>query len=193
MKRSEINQVYRDASDCFRRHGWALPRKPRWDITDFGLGDFGRFGLTLINLASEPEYCEKLMYARRGQTTPCHTHAKKKEDIICRAGALTLWLWANKPALSLEPVSAGERVSVAVDGELAEVVAGQPFLLEAGARVTLVPGIWHTFAPASDECIIGEVSTANDDLHDNFFVDPVIGRFPGIEEDEPALVTLISE
>jgi len=28
------------------------------------------------------------------------------------------------------------------------------------------------------------VSTANDDA--NLFVDPAIGRFPGIEEDEPA-------
>ncbi len=193
MKRSEINGIYREALDCFRRKGWTLPPRPRWDITDFGLGDFAKFGLTLINLASEPEYCEKLMYARRGQTTPCHTHAKKKEDIICRAGSLTLWLWAEKPAPSLEPATPGERVRVAVDGEALELPAGAPYVLEAGRRITLVPGIWHAFAPASDDCVIGEVSTANDDLHDNFFVDPAIGRFPGIEEDEPAQITLISE
>jgi D-lyxose ketol-isomerase len=193
MKRSEINQVYREALDCFRRHGWALPRKPRWDITDFGLGDFAKFGLTLINLATEPEYCEKLMYARRGQTTPCHAHAKKKEDIICRAGALTLWLWASKPALSLAPASKEERARVSMEGETFELPAGEPYVLEAGSRITLLPGVWHAFAPSSDDCIIGEVSTANDDLHDNFFVDPAVGRFPGIEEDEPAQVILLSE
>lgn len=194
MKRTEINQAYRNACDCFRRHSWALPPRPRWDITDFGLGDFAQFGLTLVNLASEPEYCEKLMYARRGQLTPCHTHAKKKEDIICRAGSLTLWLWPVKPvpSSSAVPPPTG-RVRVAVDGEPVDVAAGEPFVLEAGQRVTLVPGTWHAFSPASAECIIGEVSTANDDQHDNFFVDPAIGRFPGIVEDEPAEISLISE
>jgi D-lyxose ketol-isomerase len=62
-----------------------------------------------------------------------------------------------------------------------------------GSRITLVPGVWHAFYPTSDECIIGEVSTANDDLHDNFFLNPDIGRFPGLEEDEPAAIRLISE
>ena len=67
----------------------------------------------------------------------------------------------------------------------------QPFkggdfvVLESGHRVTLVPGVWHEFAPTSDECIIGEVSTANDDANDNFFVNPDIGRFPQVGEDEP--------
>ncbi len=59
--------------------------------------------------------------------------------------------------------------------------------------MTLVPGVWHAFWPTSDECIIGEVSTANDDRHDNFFLDPRIGRFPGIIEDEPAQVRLPGE
>lgn len=191
MKRSEINQAYREASDCFRRYCWTLPPAPRWDITDFGLGDFARHGLTLVNLADEPEYCEKLMYARRGQTTPCHTHAKKKEDIICRGGSLTLWLWPNQPRLGA--ASTGERVQVAIDGEAVSLPAGEPYILEAGRRVTLVPGVWHAFAPSSDECIIGEVSTANDDLHDNFFADPAVGRFPGIVEDEPAQIHLVRE
>jgi len=48
MKRSEINQAHREALDCFRRNGWKLPPKPRRDITDFGLGDFAKFGLTLV-------------------------------------------------------------------------------------------------------------------------------------------------
>jgi D-lyxose ketol-isomerase len=47
--------------------------------------------------------------------------------------------------------------------------------------------------PSSEECIIGEVSTANDDLNDDFFLNPDIGRFPGIEEDEQPIVRLVSE
>lgn len=190
MKRSELNAAYQAARACFARHHWTLPPAPRWDITDFGLRDFPRFGLTLINLATEPEYCEKLIYARRGQTTPCHTHAKKKEDIICRAGELTLKLWPKRPdrGSSLPPTFV-----VPVNGEPATVRTGEPFALPAGSRITLVPGIWHEFYPTSDECIIGEVSTANDDLHDNFFLNPDVGRFPGIEEDEPAQIRLISD
>lgn len=188
MKRSEINAAYSDASACFARHHWALPPAAKWDITDFGLGDFAGHGLTLINLAEEPEYCEKLMYARRNQTTPAHTHAKKKEDIICRAGELTLELWLAKPG-----TSGPATVTVPVNGAPVTLAAGARLVLSAGSRVTLVPGVWHAFYPTSDECIIGEVSTANDDLHDNFFVNPDVGRFPGIEEDEPAIIRLVSE
>jgi D-lyxose ketol-isomerase len=191
MRRSDINLAYRDASECFRKYSWALPPGPKWDITDFGLGDFRRCGLTLVNLAGEPEYCEKLMYQWKGQIAPCHTHARKKEDIICRVGRLALRLWASKPE-SEEGDFSGE-TEVPVDGVRCRVATGRPFTLEAGQRVTLLPGIWHAFAPASDECIIGEVSTANDDLRDNFFLNPEIGRFPGIVEDEPAKVRLVSE
>lgn len=191
MKRSQINQAYRRARDCFHKHCWTLPPNALWDITDFGLGDFHRQGLTLVNLASEPEYCEKIMYAWRDQRTPCHAHAKKKEDIICRAGSLTIWLWARKPAD--EKTVTNDRVIVAVNGILTELPSGYPHMLDAGHRITLVPGVWHAFAPCSGECIIGEVSTANDDLHDNIFLNPHVGRFPGIEEDEPAQIHLLGK
>jgi D-lyxose ketol-isomerase len=188
MKRSEINRAYREASACFERQGWTLPPHPKWDITDFGLGEFAKSGLTLVNLATEPEYCEKLMWARQGQVTPCHAHRKKKEDIICRAGALTIELWGSRP-----DGRAPARLEVRVNGEPVSVLSGESLVLPAGSRVTLVPGVWHSFWPTSPECVIGEVSTANDDLNDNLFVDPRIGRFPGIEEDEPAWVRLVSE
>ena len=194
MKRSEINQGYRQAKACFQANGWALPPNPHWDITDFGLGDFPRVGLTLINLAHEPEYCEKLMYARRGQTTPSHTHLKKKEDIICRWGELTLWLWPDRGSAE-QGVQEGTATafSVPINGAAVTVKPGAPLVLPAGSRITLVPGVWHAFAPSSEECIIGEVSTANDDAHDNIFIDPNVGRFPGIVEDEPAAIRLVSD
>lgn len=187
MKRSAINQAYRDALACFERHQWHLPPNPQWDITDFGLGDFNHFGLTLINLATEPEYCEKLMYAHRGQVTPRHHHARKKEDIICRNGTLTLELWPSAHAQETN------EVRVPIDGVITAIPSGRPFHLHEGSRVTLVPGIQHAFYPASDACIIGEVSTSNDDTNDNFFADPKVGRFPGIEEDEPAVIRILSD
>jgi D-lyxose ketol-isomerase len=188
MKRSEINSLIQSATQCYQAHGWALPPNARWDVTDFGLGDWQRFGLVLVNLADEPEYCEKLMYAQKSMTTPAHAHKKKKEDIICRWGKLAVQVWAAEPAKS-----AGQAVRVPLNHEEREVSSASIIELEAGSRVTLTPGVYHEFYPVTDECIIGEVSTANDDLHDNFFANPEVGRYPHIEEDEPATVRLISE
>lgn len=189
MKRSEINEIYREAKSCFESNGWAIPPNPRWDITDFGLGDFKNYGLVLINLAEEIEYCEKLMYARPGQKTPSHTHAKKKEDIICRHGRLALQLWDTHP----EKLKAGESFEIQVNGEMQKHVPGEVVQISAGERITLTPGIYHEFWPETDACIIGEVSTANDDANDNFFVDPNVGRFPNINEDEAPVINLISD
>lgn len=187
MKRSEINTLLRAAEQCFLAHGWTLPPAPLWDVTDFGLGNWRKCGLVAINLANEPEYCEKLMYAQKGMTTPAHCHARKKEDIIARWGELHLRLWPNKT------VSAGATMQVKINGSVTEVTSGEIVRLQAGERITLVPGVYHEFFPTTDECIIGEVSTANDDLHDNFFVNCEVGRFPGVEEDEPALLRLVSD
>ena len=66
MNRSVVNQVVKDASAMFRNNGWHLPPEPKWDVTDFGLGDLSSYGLVLVNLTEEEEYCEKLMYAKRG-------------------------------------------------------------------------------------------------------------------------------
>ena len=79
-----------------------------------------------------------------------------------------------------------------IDHEPVMVKSSQIIELPAGSRVTLVPSVYHAFYPISDECIIGEVSTANDDLNDNFFVNPDVGRYPHLEEDEPAILRLLS-
>lgn len=188
MKRSEINSLVRSARTRFQNHYWALPPNPKWDVTDFGLGDWRKWSLVLVNLATEPEYSEKLLYAADGMTTPAHAHKLKKEDIICRWGRLAVRVWAKFPAKSV-----GIEFSIPIDHEPCTVTSGDLITLEAGSRVTLVPGVYHEFYPLSDECIIGEVSTANDDLHDNFFVNPGVGRYSVVEEDEAALVQLVSD
>lgn len=189
MKRSQINGALRSAMNCFHLNRWALPPKPRWDVTDLGLGQFDRVGLVLLNLAEEPEYCEKLMYSKQNQVTPLHTHRKKKEDIICRSGRLAIELWKGHP----EQTRKGEPFQLRRNGQPVEVRSGEPIVLSPGERVTLTPGIYHAFWPESPEAVIGEVSTANDDANDNFFVDPNIGRFPGVEEDEPPVARLLWE
>jgi D-lyxose ketol-isomerase len=187
MKRSRINTAIREATEAFRSAGWVLPPEPRWDVTDLGLGRFDEIGL--VNLCEEAEYCEKLMYAHRGQVTPLHTHRRKKEDIICRSGRLAIELWAGHPETTLK----GNELLTRKNGVDAAARSGDILLLEAGERATIAPGVYHAFWPGTSGCIISEVSTANDDANDNFFVDPAIGRFPTIEEDEPPIVRLVSE
>ena len=180
MKRSEINQLITEASSFWEAHGWTLPPNPRWDVTDFGLGDWRKHGLILVNLADEPEYCEKLMYLKPGMVTPMHYHGKKKEDIVCRWGQLTVLIGGSG------------LVELKRNGMSEKVTPPQELRLSAGERVTLFTGTWHAFW-SDGECIVGEVSTANDDLSDNYFENPAVGRFSEIEEDEPAIVRLVSD
>ncbi len=165
------------------------PPQPRWDVTDFGLNDFRASGLVLVNLAEEAEYCEKLMYAMRQQVIPAHCHQQKKEDIICRNGELVIKLWLKDPA----EVQTANPIQVKVNGAMQEYEPGTQLVLRSGERVTIPPGLWHEFFPASEECIIGEVSTANDDVNDNFFSNKAIGRFSAIQEDVPVLYPLVNE
>ena len=188
MKRSEINRAIRQATAFFKKNGWVLPPNPRWDVTDFGLGQFKKFGLVLVNLAEEKEYCEKLMYARKGQTTPTHAHKQKKEDIIARAGRFRIRLWKGEPSRSK-----GKPFWVNICGQPRRIRPGQAIIIKAGERITLTPNLYHDFCPVTPEAIIGEVSTANDDRHDNYFTNPDIGRFPEVEEDEKPLIKLVSD
>jgi D-lyxose ketol-isomerase len=187
MKRSEINRLIKAASACFAKNGHALPPQPRWDVTDFGLDDWRKHGLVLVNLAEEVEYCEKLMYTQRGMVTPVHAHKKKKEDIIARAGVLRISVWADAM------LQRGKEFLLQIDGVKRAVKSGDAIDLQPGSRVTLTPGIYHGFESMTEECVIGEVSTANDDVNDNFFVNPDIGRYPDIDEDETPLVRLLSD
>jgi D-lyxose ketol-isomerase len=121
--------------------------------------------------------------------TPLHTHHKKTEDIICRSGCLAVEVWAGHP----ERTPKGSGLIVRRNGVDVAIVSGDVLILKAGERIKIVPQIYHSFWPETSDCVIGEVSTANDDSNDNFFVDPAIGRFPTIEEDESPIVRLISE
>lgn len=182
MKRSEINAIVKTAANAFRKHGWTLPPNPRWDVTDFGLGNFRKWGLLLVNLAEEKEYCEKLMFALRNQITPQHYHASKKEDIICRFGKLAIQLVSRKPSLPVK-----------VNGVIRNVSTRKPLVLKSGERITLTRRMPHEFWAASPYAIIGEVSTANNDKCDNFFANRKVGRFSKIVEDVKPFVKLVSD
>lgn len=182
MKRSEINAIIKEAKRAFDKHCWVLPPNPKWDVTDFGLGDFENVGLTLVNLSEQAEYCEKLMYVKEDQVTPTHYHGCKKEDIICRWGVLAVKISSDEDMVKLQ-----------INGEERDIWTGETIFLSAGERITMTKGIRHSFWADTDYAILGEVSTANDDENDNFFDNPDVGRFSEIVEDEPAIVKLVSD
>ena len=85
-------------------------------------------------------------------------------------------------------------VGVMVDGVERRLAAGEPLKLTPGQSVTVTRNLWHRFygEPGAGTVFVGEVSQVNDDLTDNYFIEKV-GRFAGIEEDEPKLFPLWNE
>ncbi|MGE9665919.1 D-lyxose/D-mannose family sugar isomerase, partial [Escherichia coli] len=58
----------------------------------------------------------------------------------------------------------------------------------------LPPGLYHSFWEETGfgDVLVGEVSSVNDDDHDNHFLQP-LDRYNLIEEDEPAQLVLFNE
>lgn len=135
-------------------------------------------------------YCEKIMFVRCGQVTPTHFHWLKTEDIINRGGGiLCMRLWkADKETEMLTE----EPLVVSIDGVSTRVAPGETVRLAPGQSICYEPYLYHTFWAEDDHCLVGEVSTVNDDMRDNRFLTPK-GRFPQIEEDVPAEHLLCNE
>lgn len=219
MKRSEINQIMRNALDLIHEYKFALPpfvtwtmdewktkdheydeikdNMLGWDITDFGSGRFHEIGLLMITLRNgnmtDPKYsktyAEKLLISEENQVTPYHFHWKKQEDIINRGGGLLVMKLYNSGP---DGEKLDTPVTVHRDGRAFQVAAGERVEAHVGESISLERGQYHTFWAEGGNCLIGEVSRVNDDNVDNRFFDKV-GRFPEIEEDEPILYPLFSE
>ena len=219
MKRSEINRALREGEQLVARHGFALPpfafwtpaewqalgsaareltgRGLGWDLTDFGLGDYQHFGLLLFTLRNgdvanpdgSPPYAEKILIVGEDQITKFHLHRRKTEDIINRGGGtleLTLYNEGEDGKLADTPVT------VQVDGLTRQVAAGGVIDLAPGSSITLWPGQFHQFTARGGPVLAGEVSSVNDDQHDNVFLE-ALARFPSIEEDEEPYRLLVGD
>jgi len=223
VKRSEINAALREMEDMLRQYRIALPpfcsfrpeEWPRlgreydeirdcmlgWDITDYGLGDFGRVGFSLITLRNGcramPDkypkvYAEKLLYLRESQYSPMHFHWYKTEDIVNRGGGNVLIRVYN--ALPDEEIDRESAVAVQTDGLCRRVPAGTQIRLRPGESIHIRQRLYHDFTveAGTGPVLLGEVSQCNDDTSDNRF-NPPVGRFPRIEEDEPPYRLLCGE
>lgn len=222
MKRSAVNEILRESDAFIRSYGYILPpfayltpaqmRERRdeimgivdarlgWDITDYGKERFDELGLFLFTVRNGRQqdlaagrgmlYAEKIMISRKDQFSPMHRHYLKAEDIINRGGGklvLELFMPDDKGE-----IDESAQVEVPVDGIIRRLPAGGLLKLDPGESVTLMPGVWHAFWAEGADVLIGEVSTVNDDLKDNWFREP-IGRFSTITEDVDPLRLLVSD
>lgn len=222
MKRSEVNQIMAEADEFIRSFGFVLPpfaywtpdhmiakradisgiidSRLGWDITDYGLGKYDTMGLFLFTVRNGSQadlakgigmcYAEKIMISKKDQVSPMHRHIVKAEDIINRGGGtLVLELYNSNDDGSLDTST---DVTVMTDGVAKTQAAGDKLKLNPGESVTLMPGNWHAFWGEGADVLIGEVSTVNDDLTDNVFLES-IGRFSTIEEDTDPMHLLVSD
>jgi len=221
MKRSEVNTIIREADAFIRQQGFHLPpfarwtpddwarkgasagqiieRRLGWDVTDFGRGNYRKYGLFLFTLRNGSiedlsrgtgmVYAEKLLIMELDQGNPLHFHWLKTEDIINRGGGqLVIQLYNAAEDETL----ADTQVTVFTDGLERTVEAGGRVVLSPGESITLRPRVYHRFWAAESRVLAGEVSTVNDDQTDNRFYEP-LPRFSEIEEDESPLYYLVSD
>ena len=123
------------------------------------------------------------------QETPMHFHWAKMEDIINRGGGdLVMELYSADKKEDLSK----DTFVVKVDGVKKTLEAGTKLRLKPGESICLESYIYHRFWAEGSKCLIGEVSTVNDDTNDNRFHE-TIGRFPDIIEDEAPVHLLVSD
>ena len=222
MKRSRINDIIRAADSFIHEQGFTLPPfgywtvehfckfreqsagiiggRLGWDVSDFGTGDFNRYGLVEFTLRNGVKqirprakgmlYAEKLIVCRPGQTKPMHRHHAKTEDIINRGGGRGVFqLYASDANGEIDSDS---DVLFLTDGMDRAMPPGGLVRLGPGESITLEPGIWHRFWAEDQDVLFGQVSTVNDDLEDNVFVGSV-ERYATIEEDVPPWRLLVSD
>jgi D-lyxose ketol-isomerase len=213
MKRSEINQILRNAESFLSSKQFLLPdwskwglkdwkenkdkvkyitdRQLGWDITDFGSGDFYKRGLFLFTLRNgkygvdKKPYAEKIMIVEEDQETPFHFHWSKMEDIINRGGGNLVIEFYNATS---DEQYADTQVHVLVDGIEKVLDPGEKLILTPGESACNTQYLYHRFygEKGKGKVMVGEVSQCNDDNTDNRFFETV-GRFPAINEDEEPL------
>ena len=222
MKRSEINNIMKDALALFKEYKISLPEfvlwtpdewKTKgdeaneirdnmlgWDITDFGNGDFNKVGLFLITLRNGnqknaekyPKPYAEKLMIVRENQITPMHYHWSKMEDIINAGGGNLVIKLYNT--TEDNTLADTDIEVSIDGVRHTYPAGTEVTLTPGQSITLTPGLFHRFwgEEGKGTVIVREVSMCNDDANDNCFYDKA-GRFPEIEEDEAPMYLLCNE
>jgi D-lyxose ketol-isomerase len=162
-----------------------------WNVVEFQPGAFTREGLSAFTLRMGDWrglqagrgrlYAEKALLAEDSQRTPYHYHIVKTEDIVNRGGARFV---VELCKVDRSGAKLKDRFKVVKDVTTLELGPGDQVRLEPGESLTLEPFVAHAFWAEGGATLAGEVSLANDDGTDNYFLPP-LRPFAPIEEDKP--------
>jgi len=142
------------------------------EVTDLGLGDFEREGLTLLTYVNNDRYCAKELLLLPGQTCPQHRHPPigdrpgKQETFRCRRGEVFLYVEGEPtpdPGASPPPDKAEW------------YTARREIRLRPGEQHTIPPDTWHWFRAGRDGAVVSEFSSTSTDEAD-VFADPRVRR-----------------
>lgn len=221
MKRSEINEIIREADAFLKSYQFLLPpfaywtpeewaskgdevrqiveRRLGWDMTDFGQENFEKVGLSNFTLRNG-----SLADLKQGMG---QLYCEKILIVGVDQVTPLHFHWnktediinrgGGKLVIQLynatkEESLADSDVTVYTDGMERRVNAGGTIVLSPGESITLIPYCYHAFWATGSPVLAGEVSLVNDDNSDNRFYEP-IGRFPQIVEDEPPLYLMVND
>lgn len=182
-------QEFRDNPDASAR---ISARGLGWNVVEFRPGAFEAEGLTLFTLRMgdwrdlETKrgrlYAEKAIMSLDGQRAPHHYHVVKTEDIVNRGGARFV---VELFTVDSSGAPTKDRFRVVKDAAVLDLGPGDRVRLEPGESLTLEPYVAHAFWAEGGTALAAEVSLANDDRTDNYFVPPLAPMAP-IDEDAPA-------
>ena len=168
-----------------------------WNVVAFAPGRFLETGLTIFTLRMGDWgqlvqgrgrlYAEKAIFAEDGQRTPHHYHIVKTEDIVNRGGARFV-VELVKVDRSGQPIKT--RFRACKDVKTLDLGPGDRVTLEPGESLTLEPFVAHAFWAEGGPTLAGEVSLANDDASDNYFLSPLPAPDPIVEDAPLRFVTV---
>ena len=214
MKRSFVDARIEAMLKLCNRHGVTLPpfalwdaaafrKQPEaaaliagrgmgWNVVEFNPGAFATEGLTIFTLRMGDwreghskggrRYAEKAIMSDDGQRAPHHYHIAKTEDILNRGGARFV---VELFKVDSHGAPTKERFRALKDVTTLDLGPGDQVRLEPGESLTLDPYVAHAFWAEGGTALAGEISLANDDTRDNYFVPPLAPLEP-IDEDTPA-------
>jgi len=220
MRRSQLDTIIDETRSIMARHGQILPpyalwtpaewraraletrlmreRGLGWNVATFKADAFAESGIVVFTTRMGDHrdlaagrgklYGEKIFVCRDGQRVPYHYHRVKTEDVVNRGGGsfvidlLQVDEGGQPTDLPFELDRDGIRVTVPARASLS---------LAPGEGLTLDPLIAHAFRAEGGDVVCGEVSLANDDAADNYFLEPLPDQ--AITEDAPARHCIVAD
>ena len=222
MKRSEINQIMKDAVDFIKEQNYYLPKfafwsveewkskgeevkeivenQLGWDITDFDIGNFHKMGVLIFTIRNG-NFNDKSIHAKpyceklliiEEGQSIPMHHHYSKKEDIINRGGGILRIELFRSSAKDEYLD--DPIIISIDGVQKAISAGGIVELEPGDSIYLTPDIYHRFwgKQGCGKILLGEVSTVNDDYVDNKFHDD-LKRFSNIKEDEEPLYLLFND